>query len=933
MTGRGDFRLDAERAVPEDGDRTALRRWHQLPAEEVVRALASDAERGLDSEEARRRLAVYGPNELADPRRRSAIAIFFGQLRSVMVLVLLAAAAVSLLVGDPKDTLAILLIVVLNAVLGFSQEYRAERAMAALRQLAVPIATVRRDGELQRLPSRELVPGDIVVLEAGAAVPADGRLLEVANLRVHEASLTGESVPVDKHAGLIEGADVPLAERTNMVFMGTTVVAGRGIAIVTETGMRTEMGRVAGLLEAVEPQPTPLQRRMDQFGRVLVVAVLLIIGVIFVLGLLRQQDPHLLFLTAVSLGVAAVPEGLPAVVTIALALGAQRMLRRRALVRQLAAVETLGSVTVICSDKTGTITENRMAVSAVFAAGSTVSFDDLVPSASGGAEPGGTAFRDAVWLVLAAAALCNDATLDEDGAKQAQVQPIGDPTEVALVLAAARLGMRKPDLDEAFPRVNELPFDAARKRMTTVHRGPRTAEGLPATLESAWQAWQGWARAPDVAFTKGALEALLPRTSSVWVGTAAEPLDERWQARLAAANDDLAQRGMRVLAVAARPISESEVGDPGRFEERLVILGLVGMIDPPRPEVRAAVERCRTASIRPIMITGDHPLTAQAIAQQVGIAADGRVLTGPEIDRLSEQALGEAIEQVSVFARVAPEHKLQIVRALRSRGQIVAMTGDGINDAPALKTADIGVAMGLIGTDVAREAADIVLLDDNFATIVAAVEEGRIIYDNIRKFVRFLMTTNSAELWVMLLGPLIGMPLPLLPLQILWVNLVTDGLPALALSVEPAERDVMRRPPIRPEEGILARGLGLDVLLGGLLMAVIVLGIGYGFWQSGEPHWQTMVFTVLVFAQMANVLAVRSERNSLFQIGLSSNRPLLGAVVLTISLQLVVVYAPVGQAILGTAALPLPELALAALLSTLVFWAAELKKWVRRRAW
>jgi Ca2+-transporting ATPase len=897
--------------------------WYLKERTEVVSLLATDAEAGLAPGEAQLRLAEHGPNELVERGLKSPWRILWEQLTGLMVVILIVAAVVSGALGDWKDAIAILAIVVLNAVLGFSQEFRAEKAMAALKQLAVPTVKVRRDGHVVEISARELVPGDVVLLEAGALVPADGRLLESVNLRVDEAALTGESEPVEKHARALDHAGLPVGDRLNMVYMGTVVTYGRGTAIITETGMNTELGHIAELIQTVEREPTPLQRRLEQLGRGLAVAALVIVAVVFVLGLLRGEDWQLMLLTAISMAVAAVPEGLPAVVTIALALGAQRMLKRQALIRKLPAVETLGSVTVICSDKTGTLTENRMTVTVLDVLGETQQVDTLlrqgVPVADAECLPGERPPVRSLALLTKAAALSNDAVLEAtaDGGYQA----VGDPTEGALVVAAAELGLVKSELDTRWPRIAEVPFTSERKRMTTVHRVGVAPEETDAP----------WCYGPLVAFAKGAVDSLLEISDRVWTGDEDVQLTEEMKARIVAANDQLAGQGQRVLGVAFRPLDEQpDEADEAALEREMTFIGLVAMIDPPRPEVREAVATAKAAGIRPVMITGDHPLTAMQIAWELDIATDGQPLTGRDLAQMTVDDLEEVVEAVAVYARVSPEHKLKIVQALQDRGQIVAMTGDGVNDAPALKKADIGVAMGITGTDVSKEAADMVLLDDNFATIVAAVKEGRTIYDNIRKFIKYTLTSNAGEIWVMLLAPLAGMPLPLLPLQILWINLVTDGLPGLALGVEPPERDTMRRPPHDPQENIFGRGLGRHVAWVGLLMGLVSLGMGYWTWRTGWDNWQTMIFTTLTLSQMGHALAVRS-RDSLFKVGLLSNKALLGAVLLTFVLQLAVVYVPFLQNLFKTDALSLGELLLSLVLSTVVFWGVELEKWLMRR--
>jgi P-type Ca2+ transporter type 2C len=905
---------------------------YQQTAEAVVAKLGSDLRRGLSAEEVRVRLERYGPNELEERSGRGPWEILWEQFTSAMIIILIVAAVASALLGDYEDSIAIAVIVVLNAALGFGQEYRAERAMDALKRLSAPTVKVRREGHVREASARELVPGDVILLEAGNLVPADGRLLEGTNLRVQESALTGESEPVEKDPVALEEEDPPLGERANMVYSSTVVTKGRGLYVVTETGMATELGKIAAMIQTAGREQTPLQRRLDQVGKVLALAALVIVGVVFALGLLRGEDLELMFLTAVSLAVAAVPEGLPAVVTIALALGAQRMLRRRALIRKLPAVETLGSVTVICSDKTGTLTENRMTATVLDVADHTVEL-------GGGSRPASEPGPDgrllpvvnddpALALLLGGAALCNDALLDE-GDEENGLHALGDPTEGALVVAAAREGLTKADLEAALPRVGEVPFDSGRKRMTTVHEVlSDLGSGIPETLASVLN--DGAESAPYVAFTKGGVDSLLEISNEVWTDGQTEPLNGGWGERISAANERLAENGIRVLGVGFRRLRLFD-GSADELERDLTFLGMVGMIDPARPEARNAVDTCKRAGIRPVMITGDHPLTAGHIATELGIAEDGRILTGRELARLSVEEVKDLVAEVPVFARVSPENKLDIVEALQDKGHIVAMTGDGVNDAPALRKADIGVAMGVTGTDVSKEAADMVLTDDNFATIVAAVEQGRVIYDNIRKFIKYLLTSNSAEILVMLVAPFLGLGLPLLPLQILWINLVTDGPPALALSAEPAERGTMRRPPHPPEETVFARGLGRHVLWVGVLMALVSLGVGVWYQQTAPEIWQTMVFTTLTLSQMSHVMAIRSGDESLFRVGLLSNKPLLGAVILTFVLQLLAIYVPFFQGFLETEALPIADFAIAVALSTLIFWGVEVEKWLARR--
>jgi P-type Ca2+ transporter type 2C len=911
--------------------------WHTLEAAEVLQALGTDSASGLSSEEATRRLEERGPNELEDRGGRNPWAILWEQFTSTMIVILVVAAVVSALLGDYEDSIAIAVIVVLNAALGFGQEYRAERAMAALKHMSTPRVKVRREGRVREISAKELVPGDVVLLETGNLVPADGRLVEAANLQVQEAALTGESEPVEKDPAALGDDDTPLAERADMVYLSTVVATGRGLYVVTETGMATELGKIATMIQTAGHEQTPLQRRLNQVGKVLAFAALAIVSVVFALGLLRGEELEIMFLTAVSLAVAAVPEGLPAVVTISLALGAQRMLKRRALIRKLPAVETLGSVTVICSDKTGTLTENRMTATVLDAADHTVELGGGSLATSESGPDGGTlpAVGDdpALALLLAGSALCNDALLEDE--EEDGFRVIGDPTEGALVVAAAREGMKKPELEAVLPRVREVPFDSRRKRMTTVHEIAVTDLGLwvPKALPPLLN--DGRESTPYVAFTKGAVDGLLEISSKVWTGDGqAEPLNEGWRERISAANERLAADGIRVLGVGLRRLRSFDGGEE-ELERDLTFCGMIGMIDPPRREARDAVETCKRAGIRPVMITGDHPLTARHIATELGIAdggaEGGRILTGRDLAGLSGEQLEDLVEEAPVYARVSPEHKLAIVEALKEKGHIVAMTGDGVNDAPALRRADIGVAMGITGTDVSKEAADMVLTDDNFASIVAAVEQGRVIYDNIRKFIKYLLTSNSAEILVMLTGPFLGLGLPLLPLQILWINLVTDGPPALALSAEPAEPGTMRRPPRPPGENVFARGLGRHVVWVGALMALVSLATGLWYSRTAPEIWQTMVFTTLTLSQLSHVVAIRSGDESLFRVGPLSNKPLLGAVALTFVLQLLAIYAPFFQRFLETEALPLADLAIAVALSTIIFWAVEIEKWRARR--
>ncbi|MBN1136331.1 MAG: cation-translocating P-type ATPase, partial [Anaerolineae bacterium] len=767
-----------------------------------------------------------------------------------------------------------------------------------------------------------------------------GRLLESVNLRVQEAALTGESEAVEKCTEALGGEHLALGDRCNMVFLGTAISYGRGLGVVTATGMQTELGQIATMIQSVETEKTPLQRRMAQLGKWLALAALALVALVFALGLLQGTDLTTMFLVSISLAVAAVPEGLPAVVTIALALGAQRMLKRRALIRRLPAVETLGSVTVICSDKTGTLTENRMTVTILDVAEHTVDLVEPLCDSGPLLRPDDTPLEapcDSLSLLLAATALCNDATLEPDPKRADNYQAIGDPTEGALVVAAARMELWKAQLERALPRVSEAPFTSERKRMTTVHSVDKETRNQI----DGGTGWGDWLPVDStyVAFAKGAVDSLLEVSTRVWTNGEIQPLDDEWRRRIEAANDRLAQEGMRVLGAAFRPLDElPALGDEESLEREMTFVGMTGMIDPPRQEVRDAIATCRTAGIRTVMITGDHPLTAASIARELRIAdpepgQNGtRVISGPELAQMSAADLEAVVEDVSVYARVSPEHKLKIVEALQKKGNIAAMTGDGVNDAPALKQADIGVAMGITGTDVSKEAADMVLTDDNFATIVASVEEGRTIYDNIRKFIKYTLSSNVGEIAGLLMAISVGLPIPrLLPLQILWMNLVTDGLPGLALGVDPPDPDAMNRPPHPPQESIFARGMWQYMVWVGVLMGLITAAIQFIYYRAGNPAWQTMVFTTLCLAQMGNALAIRSDRYSLFSIGVFTNPALVGAVVLTFALQMAVVYVPFMQDLFQTVALSPLELAICLGASTLVFWAVEAVKWIGRQ--
>jgi P-type Ca2+ transporter type 2C len=899
--------------------------WHTRPSDALVRDLLTSVERGLSDEEARQRLQLEGPNELPEAPPTSLLKLFLSQFTSVIVWVLIGAAVVSGLLEDWLDAAAILAIVFLNGLLGFIQEFRAERSLAALRKMSIATTRVLRDGALHVIPARELVPGDLILLEAGDRIPADARLVYTTNFHTQEASLTGESTPVEKSAEVINRGEVPLAEQANMVFMGTVAVSGKARAVVTATGLRTELGHIAAMIQKAaeaERTETPLQRRLEQFGYTLLWLALAVVSVVFVLGYLRGEPVVTMFLTSVSLAVAAVPEGLPAVVTITLALGVTRMVRRHALIRKLPAVETLGSATVICTDKTGTLTKNEMTVTKLFAG------DQVFDVTGEGYAPVGT-IREASQLplpltphaspltaglrhLLTASVLCNGATLKQD---HGTWQVIGDPTEGALLVAAAKAGLRMEALETTHRFLGEVPFDPERKMMTIVRRTP---DG-------------------PVAYVKGAPDVLLGRcTHRLSANGSIEPLSDRVRTAVLEANARFARQALRVLGIGERRL----VSEPDRYhspelEQQLVFLGLAAMKDPLRPEAKIAVQVCHDAGIRTVMITGDHKDTATAIAEELGLLkGTGHVLTGMELDRLSDEALTQQVEQVAVYARVSAEHKLRIVKAWQSSGAIVAMTGDGVNDAPAVKAADIGVAMGGTGTDVTKEVSDMVVTDDNFASIAAAVEEGRAVFDNIRKTVHFLLSCNVSEVLVMLFATLLGMPLPLVPIQILWMNLVTDGIPALALAVDPKAPDLMKRRPRRPETRLLSGRRLVAIGAEGLMLSAIALGAFayslYGLHQDVEQA-RTVAFTVLVIVQLVHAFNCRSERWSLFQVGVATNRPLLLAVIFSFGIQAAVLTTPVAAPIFKVAPLPIEVWVLMGAMGILPFVIMEtVKVWQRR---
>ena len=849
--------------------------WYALSIKEVFEMLGSGPD-GLPTTETENRLGKIGPNKLDDSKKKGIAGILLSQFTDVMILILLGAAIISGIIGDVTDTIVILVIVILNAILGFFQEYRAEKAMEALKQMAVTQARVFREGIVHGLPATALVPGDIVLLEAGNAVPADLRIIESINLKIEEASLTGESNAIDKIIKRIDTENLPVSDQRNMAFKGTFVTNGRGRGIVTATGMQTELGRIAKMLQEDETV-TPLQQRMASFGKRLSILVLFLCILFFVAGWLRGEDKIKMLLTSISLAVAAIPEALPAVITISLALAAKRMIRLKSLIRKLPAIETLGSVTYICTDKTGTLTKNKMHVEHVFVNGKLYERNELHSVKQSGS----------MKLLVHAFAMNNDAVSDAD--KKIR----GDSTEIALMELARDLQV-KPE----WPRLAEIVFDSDRKLMTTFHHNG----------------------AKIISFTKGAPDILLKRCVNI--------NEDELQQQV----DDMATTGQRVMGFAYRYWDElPETMDSLLHESGLTFLGLAGIIDPPRDEVFDAVAQCKTAGIIPVVITGDHPLTAKAIAKRIGIltAKNDMTITGRQLEELDDENFSDRVEKIRVYARVSPEQKLRIVKMLQLKGHYVAMTGDGVNDAPSLKRANIGIAMGITGTDVSKEAAHMILLDDNFSTIVKAVKEGRRIYDNILHFIKYLMTTNSGELWTLLLGPVIGLPVALLPIHILWINLVTDGLPAISLSFEKAEKDVMSRPPRPPQESVFANGRGAHMIWVGLLMAGIAL-IMQAWAIKNELHWQTIVFNFICLSQMGHALAIRSDKQSVFSIGLFSNKLMMGSLVMMFGLQFAITYIPFLQPVFHTEPLAFSEFILTGAASSLIFVAVEIEKKIRR---
>lgn len=925
-----------EKGLQVSSENTGRKAWYAGPAQALADELRTDLNSGLPVDDAARRRAQEGPNELPEAEPPSLLKLFLSQFTSLIVWVLIGAAIVSGLLEDWIDTAAILAIVFFNGVLGFVQEFRAERSLAALRKMSVSMARVIRDGALQSIPARELVRGDLIALEAGDRIPADARLIYTTNFQAQEASLTGESTPVQKQAEWFEEAEVPLADQRNMVFMGTVAVSGKAHGLVVATGVGTELGRIAALIQKAaeaERAETPLQRRLEQFGSTLLWLALGVVTIVFMLGFLRGEPLVEMFLISVSLAVAAVPEGLPAVVTVTLAVGVMRMAKRHALIRKLPAVETLGSATVICTDKTGTLTKNEMTVTKLVVGSETfeVTGEGYEPvgeikehssearvlntqssDRSGHPSPSTqqSALPPGLRDLLTAAVLCNGATLQQE---KGIWRIIGDPTEGALLVAAAKVGLTKAELEGQAPREREIPFDAERKMMTIVRR---TEQGCKV-------------------YSKGAPDVLLKRCAThITPEGRIEVLDAEHRRQINDANASLAQQALRVLGVAYRPLGR-QVNADEEVECDLIFLGLLAMKDPLRSEATEAVRLCRQAGIRTAMITGDHKETAVAIARELGLQRnDDMALSGAELDGLTDEQLMQQVERVTVYARVSAEHKLRVVQAWKRNGAIVAMTGDGVNDAPAIKASDIGVAMGLAGTDVTKEASDMVVTDDNFASIAAAVEEGRGIFDNIRKTVHFLLSCNMSEVLVMLFATLFGLPLPLLPIHILWMNLVTDGFPALALAVDPKAPDLMQQPPRQTEARLLDGGRLWAIAGEGLLLAGIALSafsLSLFIWQQPIDQARTVTFTVMVAAQLVHAFNCRSDRWSLFQVGVTSNRALIWAVMVSLTLQVGILTIPILEPIFKVAPLPIEDWALMVVIGLFPLAVVEGLKWLRRR--
>ena len=863
--------------------------------------------KGLTDKEAKRKLEKHGPNLLSERKKISPFKILFEQFTDLMVIILIISTIVSGFMGEMTEAITIIAIVIVNAILGFAQEFKTEKTMEALKSLAAPTAKVIRNEQQVSIPAEEIVPGDVLIIETGDRIPADAAIIECKSLQVDESLLTGESVPVDKSSFNISKKTLDPFDKKASVYMGTTVTNGRARAIVFATGMQTEMGHIADMIQNIEEDETPLQRRLDNLGKFIAIGCLAICAIVSLTGVIRGEKLFNMLLSGISLAVAAVPEGLPAIVTISLALGVQRMLKRNALIRKLPAVETLGCASVICSDKTGTLTENKMTVRKIYAAGYQLNVTgsgyntdgDFIAENSRSSDP---LKQEAVRLALEIGALCNNSVIERPAEgkgldkikalvkKQETLKISGDPTEIALTIAAAKAGITQDNLCHRYQRLDELPFDSDRKCMSVVCR---TDKGEVLVL------------------TKGAPDFIIDKCTRILSAKGVIRLDDATKRTIGKINDGMAGNALRVMGLAYRKLETGKYSkDSGNLEKDLIFVGLMGMIDPPRKEAIDAVQKCKLAGVKPVMITGDHKLTATAIAKELNIYCDGdMVLTGPEMEKMDDSDLEKVADNVSVYARVSPKHKLMIVRVLKKLGHIVAMTGDGVNDAPAVKEADIGVSMGITGTDVTKEASAMILLDDNFATIVAAVEEGRVIYNNIRKFIRYMLSCNLGEVLTMFLGMLIWLPIPLLPIQILWVNLVTDGLPAIALGLDPPERDIMMKPPRGAKENIFSQGLLKLILIRGTIIGLSTLGVFVSilYFTNNVELSRTGAFMTLVITQLIHVFECKSESRNLFEISLFDNIPLVLAVLCSLAMILAVVYIPTLQKIFETVPLGFTE--------------------------
>ena len=880
------------------------KKWYDISVEDTVKILNTDLQNGLTSEEVTKRIEENGYNELIQKKKKTFLEKFLAQFKDFMIIVLIFAALVSGIVGvleheGINDSIIILLIVIVNAIIGVMQENKAEKSLEALKKLSSHTAKVLRNGHLLVLPARELVPGDVIILETGDYITADLRLTEAINLRIEEASLTGESVPVEKITKLLAEEDLPLGDRENLAFSTSLVSYGRGKGIVVETGMNTEVGNIATILDSTENSQTPLQKKLDGLGKLLGTAALIICFVMFIIGTINGKEPMHMFLSAVSLAVAAIPEGLPAIATIVLAIGVQRMVTRHAIVKRLPCVETLGSTTVVCSDKTGTLTQNKMTVEKLYLNNEILDVDSFSQNN----------IPDDVKLLITASILCNDSKI---GSEDGQLKITGDPTETALIDLGLKFSLNKNEIEESEIRVDELPFDSERKLMSTVNKYNDNNYRI---------------------FTKGAVDELLKRCDRIFINGKIREIDDKDIENILEANNNLAKDALRVLGMAYKD-SDSEVNES--LESNLIYIGMVGMIDPPRPEVKSAIEKCKTAGIKTVMITGDHKITAIAIAKALGILEDeSEATTGPEVEKMTQEELENHVKHYRVYARVSPEHKVRIVKAWQKHGDIVAMTGDGVNDAPALKTADIGAAMGIVGTDVSKEAADIILTDDNFATIVAAVEEGRRIYDNILKAIQFLLSSNIGEIITLFFATLVNWQEPLIPIHILWVNLITDSLPALALSFDPAEDNIMKRRPIPANIGIFTKGRIYRVGYQGLMIGTLTL-LAYRLGIHEDPSnvviGQTMAFAVLSLSQLVHVFNIRSKTQSIFKTGVFSNMYLVYAVLISFIMMIAVLFIPFLQNIFKVVTLSPRDILIVAGLSFMPLIIVEIFKLLKINA-